>query len=373
MCFDELPAGGSAACDGQTPHHACFECLAHLGTEAAARPMAHLTDHELRNGRYAVRCPCSGLGCGGFFSTATLDAALRVAAADHEVDQATALYLSLVALAQAQQPLSALEPIWPSEPELQPSQRATGERSTTWIRQRSARAIQRIRCGVESKRRTRIEAREEAREKDTKAKAKARAEAAKAAKAKAKAEAEAAKAKAQAQAEAAKARAEAEAAAQLEFIRAQFRRRDGSFAAFMCRNCSFGPVDHMACHDLAAHHGEARGRAQVCNACPACGWFSAQLADWPAWDGQKVGSLDVQQLAMEAAVGGESQGANLRFRIAALGASFTSLTSGLWPERRRSADSPRVRLRTGEWQCPHCTLVNGCNALVCDACEQGRN
>ena len=132
----------------------------------------------------------------------------------------------------------------------------------------------------------------------------------------------------------------------------------------------------MAEH-LAAHHGEARGRAHVSNACPACGWFSAQISDWPAWDGRNVGNLDVNQLAKEAASRGQSHAAK-RLRIPALGASLTALASkvpcprasGFWPKRLASSLSPR--LRHGQWRCPNCTLVNGRAALECEVCEQVR-
>ena len=56
--------------------------------------------------------------------------------------------------------------------------------------------------------------------------------------------------------------------------------------AYQCARCGFGPVDHFACQDLRSHHGEAQdGGAAISNACPECGWFSANLADWPRWDG----------------------------------------------------------------------------------------
>lgn len=56
--------------------------------------------------------------------------------------------------------------------------------------------------------------------------------------------------------------------------------------AFQCARCSFGPIDHYACGDLGAHHGEevARG-VSVNNACPKCDWFSDDISDWPQWDG----------------------------------------------------------------------------------------
>merc|ERR1712048_1173520 len=55
--------------------------------------------------------------------------------------------------------------------------------------------------------------------------------------------------------------------------------------AFQCAQCSFGPIDHFACGDLEAHHGEDVGGATINNACPRCAWFSEALADWPKWDG----------------------------------------------------------------------------------------
>jgi uncharacterized protein YegL len=55
--------------------------------------------------------------------------------------------------------------------------------------------------------------------------------------------------------------------------------------AFQCAECNFGPIDHFACADLEAHHGEDVGGAVINNACPRCGWFSEDLSSWPKWDG----------------------------------------------------------------------------------------
>jgi len=70
-----------------------------------------------------------------------------------------------------------------------------------------------------------------------------------------------------------------------EDLTAQLRRQYLG-RAFQCGQCSFGPIDHFACGDLGAHHGEeiARG-VTVNNACPKCDWFSDDIADWPQWDG----------------------------------------------------------------------------------------
>mmetsp|Transcript_59220 Transcript_59220/g.133328 ORF Transcript_59220/g.133328 Transcript_59220/m.133328 type:complete len:676 (-) Transcript_59220:156-2183(-) len=69
-----------------------------------------------------------------------------------------------------------------------------------------------------------------------------------------------------------------------EDLEAQLRRQYLG-RAFQCAQCSFGPIDHFACGDLEAHHGEDVGGAVINNACPSCGWFSETLADWPRWNG----------------------------------------------------------------------------------------
>lgn len=57
--------------------------------------------------------------------------------------------------------------------------------------------------------------------------------------------------------------------------------------ARQCGRCGFGPVDHMACFDLRAHHGQVVGRgARINNSCPWCGWFSSNVEDWPPWNGE---------------------------------------------------------------------------------------
>ena len=69
--------------------------------------------------------------------------------------------------------------------------------------------------------------------------------------------------------------------------------------ARQCRECGFGPVDHMKCEDLAVHHGQDLGNGiKIDNSCKRCGWFSADHADWPVWDGTLHG--DVQPSASDA-------------------------------------------------------------------------
>jgi hypothetical protein len=68
-------------------------------------------------------------------------------------------------------------------------------------------------------------------------------------------------------------------------IAAQLRRQYLG-RAFQCGRCGFGPIDHYACSDLSAHHGEqVASGVSVNNACPKCDWFSEDLHDWPQWDG----------------------------------------------------------------------------------------
>jgi hypothetical protein len=55
-----------------------------------------------------------------------------------------------------------------------------------------------------------------------------------------------------------------------------------------CKACGFGPIDHIACDDLLSHQNEqaGSGSVRINNACPQCGWFSANIAEWPQWSGR---------------------------------------------------------------------------------------
>lgn len=91
--------------------------------------------------------------------------------------------------------------------------------------------------------------------------------------------------------------------ASAEDLAAQLRRQYLG-RAFQCGQCGFGPIDHFACGDLEAHHGENVGGAVINNACPHCGWFSEDISDWPQWDGTipaaALKSAEVQQQASDA-------------------------------------------------------------------------
>lgn len=75
-------------------------------------------------------------------------------------------------------------------------------------------------------------------------------------------------------------RSQAEEAATAEMLRRNFPN------ALQCPRCSRGPVLPEGCHDLRAHHGERRGRANVSNACRGCGFFAAERSAWAPWNGQ---------------------------------------------------------------------------------------
>jgi hypothetical protein len=77
--------------------------------------------------------------------------------------------------------------------------------------------------------------------------------------------------------------------------------------SYMCGKCSFGPVDHVACHSLASHHGErTAGGGVVRNNCPKCGWFSSQLDAWPRWDGRVWKEDDAKKNGSKTAAGGQT-------------------------------------------------------------------
>ena len=81
--------------------------------------------------------------------------------------------------------------------------------------------------------------------------------------------------------------------------------------ARQCGSCGHGPIDHFACSNLDTHQGEEiGGGVRINNACPKCGWRSADISAWPRWNGNladdAVGStsFEVDALALS---GGASQ------------------------------------------------------------------
>ena len=58
-------------------------------------------------------------------------------------------------------------------------------------------------------------------------------------------------------------------------------RHDGSYRAYACPRCSFGPIDHAHCDNLVEHHD----REGVNNACPRCGFFVNDVSQLKVWSG----------------------------------------------------------------------------------------
>lgn len=80
---------------------------------------------------------------------------------------------------------------------------------------------------------------------------------------------------------------EAERALIQEAVRNQFTAGDGTYTGYLCPTCGFGPVDHMECDDLAAHHGEFRDFGiEIDNSCPMCMWHGTNKTQWGKWQGE---------------------------------------------------------------------------------------
>ena len=91
--------------------------------------------------------------------------------------------------------------------------------------------------------------------------------------------------------------------------------------ARQCGSCGFGPIEHMACWDLETHQGQrVGGNARIDNSCPRCGWFSRDIAAWPAWDGtlpEEAADASMRGAATEVRVRREQEGAARREQEAA--------------------------------------------------------
>ena len=61
----------------------------------------------------------------------------------------------------------------------------------------------------------------------------------------------------------------------------QRMRHDGSYRAYQCPTCHFGPIDHAHCDNLVEHHDQEG----VNNACPRCGLFVSDVNQLVAWRG----------------------------------------------------------------------------------------
>ena len=53
---------------------------------------------------------------------------------------------------------------------------------------------------------------------------------------------------------------------------------------YQCPECSYGPIYHTNCGDLAAHNGNKSGTGKISNRCPKCNYFSRYIRNWKRWD-----------------------------------------------------------------------------------------
>jgi len=108
-------------------------------------------------------------------------------------------------------------------------------------------------------------------------------------------------------------------AAQLKVMRRTFKRSNGTYAAYMCPQCGFGPVDHGFCSDLRTHQGDTmanRGAlAPVRNNCPSCGLLLDHISAWKPWDGKSISLLSEEQALRHPPSALAARLGSLRFRL----------------------------------------------------------
>ena len=63
-------------------------------------------------------------------------------------------------------------------------------------------------------------------------------------------------------------------------LRLSCMRHDGTYRAFACPRCRYGPLLHSRCSDLLEHHDR-----QARNACPRCGHLAADVSELIQWTG----------------------------------------------------------------------------------------
>ena len=68
--------------------------------------------------------------------------------------------------------------------------------------------------------------------------------------------------------------------------RIHFLRSDGSFRAYQCPRCNFGPLMHGECSDLLNHHlQELENGVTYNNACPNCKTLYHDVKELSVWNG----------------------------------------------------------------------------------------
>lgn len=65
-------------------------------------------------------------------------------------------------------------------------------------------------------------------------------------------------------------------------LRMKYIRYNGTYGAYQCPKCLFGPLEHMHCNDLVEWHGN-QGHT---NTCPHCGHLTRTSEDLLPWSGE---------------------------------------------------------------------------------------
>jgi len=75
-------------------------------------------------------------------------------------------------------------------------------------------------------------------------------------------------------------------------LRSMFKKVDGTYSAYACPKCEYGPIEHIHCANLQTHHQENKGgQGHINNGCPRCGHFVSDISQWKAWDGMIIDSV----------------------------------------------------------------------------------
>ncbi len=64
-------------------------------------------------------------------------------------------------------------------------------------------------------------------------------------------------------------------------LKMKYLRHDGTYRAYACPNCGYGPIEHYHCDDLQEFHAK-----NGCdNACPSCQHFTKDISMYKIWTG----------------------------------------------------------------------------------------
>jgi len=270
-------------------HLVCRCCLPRIVTASAARAPLNLSAEEQWSGRYLVRCPLHGHGCSAAALPLTRLAAVLARAPDGEGEAAFAALLDAQLRLTAEHarlapppPTTVVDgaPSTPGQPQTAAAA-AAAARPARWVRglaHAGGRALAQPAEAIERRREAKALRRAAAvRQAEEFILAKRRQRAA----------------------------AEVQRVESLQALQAALREGDGSFLAYECPRCGCGPITHVACENLRTHHRESRdrwGRGRISNACPHCGWFSANISNWPRWTGERVGPSPSRRTAAHRAL-----------------------------------------------------------------------